>query len=524
MLRVMIVDDENIVIESITYIIQKNFEDVAVAGTARSGREAIEKAEMIKPDLVFMDIKMPGINGIDAIKEIKAMLPQAQFVVLSACEQFEYAKEAVNLGVSEYLMKPVNRLRMIEIIRNARRIQEESRERRKRELELKEKFEKVLPVLEHGLIYAILLYEDYNEEIENYKRILELSDDKGYIITFEFGEGTDSGNVIGTSVLSQSFYPQLRDIIKERFRCAVGPAMLNRVIVYVPVPPTRDDYAERIEAVEASEAILERIAGKIKANVRIGIGAIKSGEENLLGSFSESLRAIKHAREKEIVHIHDIPEENMAAPNPVNMREKMLMEKASSGDTGESLALFSQICNDMMAAFGNSVEEMKGRLLELVVMLHRLGLDYGIEEKDTQNYLMTFLSLNEPLLMKNWCKSRIETITAGIKAARQNRCHHLINTAKAFIEARFHEDITLEDISREVNLSPQYFSRFFKEETGENFIDYLTQVRIQKAINLLHNKNLSVKEISFQVGYNDPNYFSRIFKKITGYTPSDYKI
>ena len=68
-----------------------------VAGTARSGREAIEKAEAVKPDLIFMDIRMPGINGIDAIREIKAVYPQVEFVILSACEQFEFAKEAVNL-------------------------------------------------------------------------------------------------------------------------------------------------------------------------------------------------------------------------------------------------------------------------------------------------------------------------------------------------------------------------------------------------------------------------------------------
>ena len=97
MLKVMVVDDESIVVESIKYIIDKNFTDVMVSGTARSGREAIEKAELIKPDIIFMDIKMPGINGIDAIKEIREILPNAQIIILSACEQFEYAKEAINL-------------------------------------------------------------------------------------------------------------------------------------------------------------------------------------------------------------------------------------------------------------------------------------------------------------------------------------------------------------------------------------------------------------------------------------------
>ena len=94
------------------------------------------------------------------------------------------------------------------------------------------KYEKVLPILEHGLIYAILHDEDYNEQIENEKRILEIHEEKGYIMTFEFGEGRETGNVIGPSVLSQSNYSKLREIIKSVLCCAVGPVMLNRIMVY----------------------------------------------------------------------------------------------------------------------------------------------------------------------------------------------------------------------------------------------------------------------------------------------------
>ena len=240
MLKIMVVDDENIVIESIKYIVEKNFDSVVVVETARSGREAIEKAEAVKPDLIFMDIRMPGINGIDAIREIKAVYPQVEFVIISACEQFEYAKEAVNLGAVEYLLKPLNRTKIVEIIRQTQQRISAARAKKKMELEMKEKFERVLPVLEHGFIYSILLYEDYNQELEKYRRILDLPEGPGYVMTLEFGEQKQSGtlgNVIGSSVLSQSFYPLLRDIIKNRINsCIVGPVMLNRIICYVPVP------------------------------------------------------------------------------------------------------------------------------------------------------------------------------------------------------------------------------------------------------------------------------------------------
>ncbi len=525
MLRIMVVDDENIVIDSIKFIVEKNFDNVVVAGSARSGREAIEKAEAVKPDLIFMDIRMPGINGIDAIREIKAVYPQVEFVILSACEQFEFAKEAVNLGVTEYLLKPVNRMKIVEIIRQAEHRIFEARKKKKMELELKEKFERVLPVLEHGFIYSILLYEDYNQELEKYRRLLDLPEDTGYVMTLEFGEQKQSGNfgnVIGSNVLSQSFYPQLRDIIKNRLDCIVGPVMLNRIICYVPVPAQNDDYSERLEAVEAGKYIIERISKRVDVSFRMGIGSIQKSE-NVLTSFSESIRAIKHTKENEIVHIHDIPEEAKINQTFFNIKEKQLLEKAVLGETGECLTLFSQIYDELATNSQYTFEDIKGRFLELMVVLHRQALEYDIEDKDAlkgRSYLREFLDIEESVLLKNWCKAQIEVITLGIKAARAKRCHYLISTAKSFIDANFHRDISLEEVSRETGLSPQYFSRFFKEETGENFIDYLTRIRITEAIKLLKNQKLSVKEVSYQVGYNDPNYFSKIFKKITGLSPS----
>ena len=155
------------------------------------------------------------------------------------------------------------------------------------ELELKEKFERVLPVLEHGFIYSILLYEDYNQELEKYRRLLDLPEDTGYVMTLEFGEQKQSGNfgnVIGSNVLSQSFYPQLRDIIKNRLDCIVGPVMLNRIICYVPVPAQNDDYSERLEAVEAGKYIIERISKRVDVSFRMGIGSIQKAKMCLLPS------------------------------------------------------------------------------------------------------------------------------------------------------------------------------------------------------------------------------------------------
>jgi two-component system response regulator YesN len=106
---------------------------------------------------------------------------------------------------------------------------------------------------------------------------------------------------------------------------------------------------------------------------------------------------------------------------------------------------------------------------------------------------------------------------------KEEQASGIIKKAKVFIEENYHKDISLDDVSRIVDISPYYFSKLFKEETGENFIDYLTNIRIEKAKKLLQNRELSIKTICVDTGYSDPNYFSRIFKKQVGITPTEYR-
>ena len=106
MYRIMIADDEGIAVESFTYMIREEFKDTCIIESAKTGRSVIELAERFRPDIALMDIRMPGINGIDAIKEIRKRNPGIIFIVISAYDKFGYAKEALSLGVMDYLNKP----------------------------------------------------------------------------------------------------------------------------------------------------------------------------------------------------------------------------------------------------------------------------------------------------------------------------------------------------------------------------------------------------------------------------------
>ena len=187
MYRILLADDEGIVLNSLQFIIEKNFSGRYELETAKTGLGAIETAERFRPDIVFMDIQMPGINGIDAMREIRKFSTNVIFVVLTAYDKFDYAKEAIGLGVLDYLNKPVNQKVVVDVIERAMKEIDARRERRKNDLQIKERMETVMPIIENGFIYSILLQERFDEDIENYKSLLGITSVYGYMLAVVLG-------------------------------------------------------------------------------------------------------------------------------------------------------------------------------------------------------------------------------------------------------------------------------------------------------------------------------------------------
>jgi Response regulator containing CheY-like receiver domain and AraC-type DNA-binding domain len=529
MYKLMIVDDEPIVLESITFIVNKYLNGVTVVDTAWSGREAIEKAEISRPDIVIMDIKMPGLSGLDAIAEIKSFYSGALFIVVSAYEHFEFAQEALKLGVIEYIAKPLSRAKIIAAIENAVRIKEEERRRRSLEIERKEKLAIVLPVLESGFIYSILFADDYLSELKTHKNLLEIQYDGGYIMTLEFAEENEDGKLvdkIGSSVRSQRFYPLVRDIIKENCDGIVGPMMFNRLVVYVPCADEGSEYDRRLAALHTATTLYEKLVDRDQANLCIGIGNYYADIGNAYKSYDESLKAIELHRTSGVVHINDIPTSHSAEEYP-ELEEKRLLKNILLGDTEACLRAYDHLFGWMRAQYHDNVQEILVNSVELLVMLRHIARENSISDNivlGDSNYVSRFLAIEDIGKINAFFTNVIKRLAEGISASKEKNLSSIVVKAQAYIYKNFSRDITLEDVSKEVTVSPNYFSRLFKEETGRNFIDYLTELRIERAKELLRDSSSANKEICYQIGYSDPNYFSRIFKRVVGVTPTEYKL
>ncbi|MCR5406254.1 MAG: response regulator [Lachnospiraceae bacterium] len=527
MYKIMLADDEGIVIDSLKFIIEKNFPDICRVESAKTGRKVIELAESFRPDIAFMDIQMPGINGIEAMKEIRSMNGSTIFIVMSAYDKFDYAREAINLGVLEYLNKPVDQARIVDVLKRAMRMIDEEKDRRSQDLIIKEKLETVVPIIENNMIYTALFQDDYDEEIDNFRSLLSIDKDYGFVIVLEWGdEKTDNHltNAVGTGIKMQSYYKEIREVVKGFYECIIGSMMANRVIIYVPHDTDNLEYTERIEIIEKTRTMIRKLRQYVDVKFRAGIGSVVKLEE-CARSYQEGQRALRKS-DGTVAHVEDLPiMVSYEANYPID-EERRLFDMTEKGNENEALIAANRFFDWMRENYGDHIYDIKLKVLEFVLRAEHIaiaesGMEYHFLSR--QDYLTSLLALNTMDEIQQWFINKIVSACRDVVSSKEKQGSSSVERAKAYIAERYNKDISLDDVSREMDISPYYFSKLFKEETGENFIEYLTSIRINKAKQLISGTDMSMKEICTEVGYADPNYFSRIFKKNVGVTPTEYK-
>ena len=528
MVKAMIVDDELIVRDGIKFILDNNFDNVSVVAMAKSGREAIEFFEEERPQLIFMDIQMPGINGIEAIKSIREMDSHVKFVIISAYEQFEYAKKAVQLGVREYILKPINKNKLIAIVRKT--IDEITLEKqaKQRERETQEKLDKILPVLEYGYIYSIIMNADYEQESSNYYNLLGIDCSMAYMMVIEVGEGDNPhmlSNKIGIGIKGNQVYNSIRNAIKYKCKSVVGPMIVNRIAVMVYDDMPDNEYQHRVRAMELAESIYDRIKGLTESEVYIGIGSC-SKLHRINISYNEALIALSKITDEKILHIKDAVVERTDGYSFLKIRsdEEAIIRKVDEGNVDDVRERMTGFFAKLEKNHLGNMELARGVATELMVLIYSAGYRNGSLEAEghTMAYMDELAGIQQFYDLQNWCLSKAVKITSGIHYEKENKVSSVIAEAMTYIVENYNMDLRLKDVAEAVAISPQYFSKIFKKELGVNFIDYLTSVRIEKAKEMLKDGSLSIKEICYEIGYNDPNYFSRLFKKIEGVSPTEF--
>ncbi|MHB1391480.1 MAG: response regulator transcription factor [Clostridia bacterium] len=525
MMKLLIADDEYLVIDSLKYMVERFVENVEVVGTAKSGREAIEKAMELKPEIIFMDIHMPGIDGIEAIKQIKEIRSDTIFVIITAYEYFNYAKEAISLGVHDYLLKPINRSKVVETLEGICTTIAAKREAVQREMLLKEKMNKVIPHLEGQFIYSQLFDGNTVKDAAFYEEVFGMRIGNGYVMMaiVEDMENQGKQEDMKTSLDKQKFYNMFSLELKNLCQCLIGPPLLDKVAAYIPVDERVDSYEVRNMSIGIASRLAEKINRNINIRYKIGIGRCYD-----IGNFSKSCNEANMSaslkNDDNVIHFEDI----MAKGNALDMypesQEKELIRKLLSVDAEGALDAFERIFLWLTMNYKEDMDRIKSRIIELFFLIKR-SVPYCVENDSlrVQGFLNSVLKTQGLRELKIACTGRLEQIITDMRESREMEINSLSAKVKKYIIENFNKDISMDDAAKETNLSYHYFSKFFKDSTGKSFVEYLTELRVAKSRELLRETNDSIKEICYKIGYSDPNYYCKIFKRVTGMTPTEYR-
>lgn len=527
MYKILLADDEGIVIDSLTFMIQKEFGEECQIKSAKTGRSVIELAESFRPDIAFMDIQMPGINGIEAIREIRGFSTHIQFIVMSAYDKFDYAKEAINLGVLEYLNKPADKTTIMAALKKAMSIIDDERKKRSEDLIIKEKMETVVPIIQNGLIQDLLFREYFDENIDNFKNLLGLQEDYAYMAVIVCGEeliGNYLTGAVPASIKLSNMYKDIRIVAEDFFPGIVGSAMANKVPIMVPNANAKLTYNERTEIIEKARRLAEKLTERFDITFRVGIGSVMPLRK-MPDSYNEAINVLVQSTAK-VAHIDDAPmiceyEDDY----PIDV-ETDLFDALEKGNVEDTVKFANQFFDWMENTQKDYINDVRLKTLEFGLWADHVayklaGLTYRFRGRTA--YLTEVSEASDMAYLRSWFVDKFSKNAIAIARKNEQQSMTVIQRAKQYIVENYSRDLSLDDVSREVDISPYYFSKIFKEEVGSSFIEYMTTLRMEEAKRLLKESVLSMKEICVKIGYSDPNYFSRNFKKYTGVTPTEFK-
>ncbi len=490
MYKILIVDDELIERKGLTKIIEKKFKKMVEIQSASNGKMAIEMAKQFLPDIIFMDIKMPGMSGIDAIKEIRKDQLNVNVVIISAFDSFKYAQEAINVGAYEYLLKPVKREKIINCInRIIKFYDEEKRNQIKKELMENSNIKSINLIKENVFDYII------RNEIDKIKKIEDLNVN---IINLRKGVSL----IIEIPEFNNQISMYIQDYFDKNYNRHLLKIKNNYFMFFIE--RNNDLYKNKLKN------LYKNILEKFDIEINMVFSEYNKMEE-INKVYQNNLRKIYYQNNIENKNVYPIELENK------------LIEKVNLNILEESMNILESIFSWIDA---NILEDsFKLRYLtELEVLINRILFEKLNDSDILKPVIQIELTdIANIIYMKNNIKKKLSYYINKSLHENNSNIEDIINSAKFYISNNYMKDITLDMVATEMCVSTYYFSKLFKKEAGINFIDYLTKERIDNAKYLIRNTNKSIKQISGDVGYNDSNYFSRVFKKSTGYSPSAYK-
>lgn len=535
-IKVFLVEDEMVIRRGIKNSIDWEKEGYIFCGEASDGELAYPMIIKEKPDILITDIRMPFMDGLELCKLVKKELPNIKILILSGYDEFDYAKEAIRLGVTEYLLKPISSGKLLEALNGVsesiRREKEDKDLVRKYMEEMRENTEHEKQKFFEQMIAGNLSMADALETGKKYE--MNLSAGMYNLLLFRFTLGKEnrkSGELLGEAEYAIEKLTERLEYVFEFQRGVEGWAFLL-------MADNEEQMSERVK--ELSKDLEEIMKNYSTIAYFGGIGQPVARLRELEESFREAERALAARFTMELNRIISVEDIRMAQ----NVDTLDDIEITSFGEIEKTRTMLEKFLNngaeDEIDEFVDVyINELPEENLKSVLMRQYIIMDAyivmmsfcekieGIEgemqaqSEELKNSMKTIQTLEE---IKNYIRMLLKKIIGVRDTISGRRYSDIIEIAKDQIRKTYMSDeISLNTIAAEVGMSPSYFSSIFSKEMGKTFVEYLTEIRMDRAKELLMCSSMKTSEIGYEVGYMDPHYFSYIFKKTQNCTPKEFR-
>ncbi len=532
MTKVFLVEDEYVVREGIKNNIDWEGHGYEFAGEAPDGEIAYSMIQKELPDIVITDIKMPFMDGLSLSRLIKAEFPWIEIILLTGYEDFQYAREAIRIGVSCYLSKPIsgdNLLREVDAL--SEKIEEKKQERevaKRYEAEMQERIE-----LDKQEFFRSLLKggRSFSEMIEDAKKLsIDITGPYYNVLLLKIWSTRHDAFEYSNSVVE--IENSIRDIAGRKnavfFDLNVeGIALLFR-------GESEENISETIkEFIYEAKEVMDKYN-----HIRYfgGIGQCTARITEIPMSFQWASRAFAHIYLTSDNGFLEGSEEVLQPVNenlilsgidPKHIDRKHIKEFLRRGEENETEVFLDEFFNGMGKNAIKSTMLRQYIAMDLYFcVVDVVENEIGITLSDSDGYM----EVPTPEVLADERRTRdylVSTIKKAIQIRDGNnsgKYHEMVKEALAYIDEHYaEEDLSLNSLASYVNFSPNHLSAVFKQETGQPFIKYLTDYRMDQAKELLSTTNKKSNEIGIMVGYKDPHYFSYLFKKTQGVTTTQYR-
>lgn len=493
MLRIVIVDDEASIREGLAKMIGKESDRFLIAGSFSNGQEALGFISGEEVDLVITDIRMPLVDGLELIKEVKVIRPETNCIIMSGFTDFEYARQALLYAAVDYLLKPINKKQLFERLYalDEERTASLRKEQQYRSGLLLPYLKTTLPhcsrlpelVLPQPYFSVLALKANNMDTLRSGVRMMQRQEQYGF-------DSVDADDQMLAIVCYYSCEPKPEDIVQftEWLHQFSHPGIVN-----IGASPGYDTPV---------------LLGK---------------------AFSEAKRACDHGIYSyscwNFIHFSEASGPYQDAALWFASYREMLVQNLQ-------LINIPQIVHGLEALF----EQLRERKADTASILNLCRLIEETAFVELQEWGELFSegaakALHEQLLacmsfdeMKRLFIGEITETLEHIRSVRMAQAGKSVETVKRWIKEHYDQPAELGSLARMVYLTPSYLSKLFKQETGMTITDYLIEVRIKKAKLLLkHSSDMKIHEIGSEVGYPDPAYFNKLFKRMVGVTPNEYR-